>query len=131
MLRHPCDRSSVSPPGRPGPPAGLAAGRGRRTSFPGAQRSPRPLPCPLGLPSPHPLGLHGLGHEVVLVHGAHPLADGGAGLGHLGDGGRLELFIVDVWLDGFDHRLPNVVLGMGTMGSGGCFPGRTEKALQG
>ena len=83
-------------------------------------RSPGTWPPPLapGLPSAHPLGLHSLGHKVVLVHGAHPLADGGAGLGHLGDGGRLELLIVDVRLDGFDHRLPNVVLGMETTGLG-------------
>lgn len=80
-----------------------------------------PLPRPSAIPSPHPFGLHGLGHKVVLVHGAHPLADGGAGFGHLGNGGWLELFIVDVWLNGFDHCLPNVVLDMGTMGFKGLL----------
>ena len=93
-------------------------GRRKRPAFPVPLGEPRPPPLAPGLPSAHPLGLHGLGHKVVLVHGAYPLADGGAGLGHLGNGGRLELLIVDVWLDGFDHCLPDVVLGMGTMGLG-------------
>lgn len=92
-------------------------------SLSGAPGEPSP-PLPTAVPSPHPLGLHSLGHEVVLVHSAHPLADGGAGLGHLGDGSWLELLIVDVWLDGFDHCLPDVVLGMETGGFRGCFPGR-------
>lgn len=101
-----------------GLPQGLLRAEETGPAFPVPLGEPRPPPLAPGLPSAHPLGLHGLGHKVVLVHGAYPLADGGAGLGHLGNGGRLELLIVDVRLDGFDHCLPDVVLGMGTMGLG-------------
>lgn len=38
-----------------------------------------------------PLGLHLLGHRVVLVHGPHPKADGRARLGGLLDLLRLEV----------------------------------------
>lgn len=48
----------------------------------------------------YPLGLHGLGYKVVLVHGTDPLADGGASFGDLGDGSWLKLWIVNVGLDG-------------------------------
>lgn len=58
----------------------------------------------------YPLGLHNLGYKVVLVHGTHPLADGGASFGHLGDGSWLEFLTVNVWLDGLDHGVWNVVL---------------------
>lgn len=58
----------------------------------------------------YPLGLHAFGDEVVHVHGAHPLADGDAGLGHLGERGGLELFIINVGLNQFDHRVRDVVL---------------------
>lgn len=53
----------------------------------------------------YPFGLHDLGHKVVLVHGTHPLADGGASFGDLGDGSWLKVLTVDVWLDGLDYRV--------------------------
>lgn len=47
---------------------------------------------------------------MVLVHGTHPLADGGTGFGDLGDGSRLKLVIVNVGLDGLDYTVWNIVL---------------------
>lgn len=47
---------------------------------------------------------------MVLVHGTHPLADGGASFGDLGDGSWLKLLTVNVGLDGPDHGVCNVVL---------------------
>jgi len=47
----------------------------------------------------YPLRGDGLGHKVVLVHGSDPLTNGGASFGHLTDGGRCEVLIVNVWLN--------------------------------
>jgi len=36
---------------------------------------------------------------VVLVHGSDPLTNGGTSFGHLRDGGRSEVLVVNVWLN--------------------------------
>lgn len=47
---------------------------------------------------------------MVPVHGPPPLVDGGASLEELGDGSWLKLLMVNVGLDGLDHRVWNIVL---------------------
>lgn len=47
---------------------------------------------------------------MVEVHGPHPHADAGAGLGDLGDGLWRELLHGHVWLDLLDDRVRYVVL---------------------
>lgn len=47
---------------------------------------------------------------MVLVHGTHPLADGGASFGDLGNSSWLKLFAVNVGLDGPDYTVCNIVL---------------------
>lgn len=47
---------------------------------------------------------------MIHVHGSHPLADGGAGFGNLGDGGWLELLVIYVGLDCTDDVLWDIVL---------------------
>lgn len=47
----------------------------------------------------YPFWFHTLGHKVICMHGSHPLANGGAGFGNLGDGGWLEFIIIYVGLD--------------------------------
>lgn len=61
------------------------------------------------VPSTHPLRSNSFGHKVKLVHGAHPLADGGTCFGDFGDSGRLEFIAVDVRLDLSDDSLWDVV----------------------
>lgn len=63
----------------------------------------------IGLSS-YPFGFYTLGHKVVCVHGSHPLADGGAGFGDLGNGGRLEFLVGHVRLDCADDIVWDVVL---------------------
>ena len=46
---------------------------------------------------------------MILVHGSDPLTDGGAGLGHSGNGTRSEVLIINVWLDLRDNGIWNVV----------------------
>ncbi len=58
----------------------------------------------------YPLRRHNLGDLVVLVHGPHPLADGGTGLGDFGDGCRSEVLVVNVRLDLGDHSVWDVLL---------------------
>ena len=57
----------------------------------------------------HPLWSNRSGNKVVLVHGPHPLTNGGAGAGDLGYGCRQEILAVDVRLDLGDHRFRDVV----------------------
>ena len=47
----------------------------------------------------YPLRCDGLGHKVVLVHGSDPLTNGGTSFGHLRDGGRRKVLIVNVRLN--------------------------------
>lgn len=47
---------------------------------------------------------------MVVVHGSHPLADGGAGFGDLSNGGWLEFVVSHVRLDCADDIVRDVVL---------------------
>lgn len=47
---------------------------------------------------------------MVPVHSAHPQADGRARPGHFSYGSRLELLVVYVRLQHFDHRIRDIVL---------------------
>lgn len=47
---------------------------------------------------------------MVFVHGTHPLADGCASFGHFGYSCWLKFLAVNIWLDGFNHSICNVVL---------------------
>lgn len=58
----------------------------------------------------YPFRFHTLGHKVIHVHSSHPRADGGAGFGNLGDGGRLELLVIYVGLDCTDDVVWDIVL---------------------
>lgn len=58
----------------------------------------------------YPYGLHRSGHKMVPMHSAYPQTDGCAGPGHFSDRGRLELLIVDVRLQHFDHSIRDIVL---------------------
>mmetsp|Transcript_51845 Transcript_51845/g.121563 ORF Transcript_51845/g.121563 Transcript_51845/m.121563 type:complete len:554 (+) Transcript_51845:2847-4508(+) len=57
-----------------------------------------------------PLGLHGLRHEVILVHGPRPHAEGFTSHRGLLDGSRVEILPIHVFADLLDYRLGDVVL---------------------
>mmetsp|Transcript_22097 Transcript_22097/g.52483 ORF Transcript_22097/g.52483 Transcript_22097/m.52483 type:complete len:293 (+) Transcript_22097:3606-4484(+) len=57
-----------------------------------------------------PLWLHCLGHEVVLVHGAHPQAQRFTGDRGLLDRCRVEVFALHVRRDGLDDFVRDIVL---------------------
>jgi len=50
---------------------------------------------------------------VVLVHGSDPLTNGGTSFGHLTDGGRCEVLIVNVWLNLGDDLCVSVLVCVG------------------